>query len=336
MKYTLSFLFAALALFTNLAAAAAAEKQLIVDTAFVAEAQKHGALLWDVRSADDFRKGHIPGALNIGSVGTVLRFEHNEDYLPTPQIEKILGDAGIDPAREIIVYGDKADPYVYFGLFTVQYFGGNNAHIYHGGIDDWKAAKKEISTEPAKHLPVALKLQPHPELAVVTEEVVSKLNSNVQIVDARSPKEFSGVDIRAIRGGHIPGAVNIPFQKNWADPDTPAKLAKKEVASKDGMGLKSLDQLKTLYAKLDPEKETIVYCQSGVRAAESATVLKDLGFKNVKVYDSSWLGYANALSTPVDDVSFFNVGQMNNKLDTMQRRLDAMERVLSEIVHAMK
>jgi len=335
-KHTQLILFFVLALIASWVLAGGAEKRLIVDTAFVAEAQKRGALLWDVRGVNEYRKGHIPGALNVGDIGKTLRYEHSEDYLPTPHIEKILGDAGIDPSREIIVYGDKADPYVYFGLLTVQYFGGNNTHIYHGGIDDWKAAKKEISDEPVKPVPLLLKLKPRPELTVVTDEVVSKLTSNVQIVDARSPKEFSGEDIRAIRGGHIPGAVNIPFQKNWADPDTPAKLAKKEVANKDGMGLKSLDQLKTLYAKLDPEKETIVYCQSGVRAAESAAVLKDLGFKNVKVYDASWLGYANTLSTPVEDVSFFNVGQMNGKLDALQRRLDGMERVLSEIVKAMK
>jgi thiosulfate/3-mercaptopyruvate sulfurtransferase len=292
--------------------------------------------LWDVRDAESYRRGHIPGALNIGNIGSALRYEHNEDYLPTAQIEKILGDAGIDPTREIVVYGDKADPFVYFGLFTAQYFGGNNATIYHGGIDDWKAAKKDVATEAPKHTPLTLKLKPRPELTVITEEVVGKLGASVQIVDARSPREFSGEDIRAIRGGHIPGAINIPFQKNWIDPDTPAKLAKKEVANKDGMGLKSPEQLKALYAKLDPDKETIVYCQSGVRAAESAAVLKDLGFKNVKVYDNSWLGYANALSTPVENASVFNVGQMNGKLDAMQRRIEAMERVLGEMMKAMK
>ncbi|MBS4095267.1 MAG: hypothetical protein KGZ83_00340 [Sulfuricella sp.] len=336
MKQFKWILFALLALSAGLALAGGADKRLIVDTGYVADAMKRGALLWDVRNADDFRKGHIPGALNVGNIGQVLRYDHSEDYLPTPQIEKILGDGGIDLNREIVVYGDKADPFVYFGLFTVQYFGGNNVSIYHGGIDDWRAAKKEISSEPVKHQTVALKLKPRPELVIDTEEVVSKLNANVQIIDARTPREYNGEDIRAIRGGHIPGAINIPFQKNWSDPDTPLKLAKREVANKDGMNLKPLDQIKVLYAKLDPEKETIVYCQSGVRAAESAAVLKDLGFKNVKVYDASWLGYSNALSTPVESVSFFNVGQMLGRMDAMQRRLDSMERVLNEMMKAMK
>jgi len=310
---------------------AAASAEAIVDTVFVADAAKRGAIIWDVRSAEDYKKGHIPGALNIGEIGAALRYDHSEDYLPTPQIEKILGGAGIDPMKEIVVYGDKGNPFTYFGLFTVQYFGGKNGHVYHGGIDDWKAAGREISTEPAKSAPVALKLTPNPAVTATTEEVVAKIGTGVQIVDARTAKEYSGEDIRAIRGGHVPGAVNIPYEQNWADPATPQKLAKKEVANKDGMGLKARDQLKQLYAKLDPGKETIVYCQSGVRAAETATVLKDLGFDKVKVYDSSWLGYANTLSAPAEDASFFNVGQMNGKLATLQRRVEALEKALMEM-----
>lgn len=302
----------------------------IVDTAFVADALKRGAVVWDVRGAEDYRKGHIPGAVNIGEIGAALRHEHNEDYLPTPQIEKILGGAGIDPAREIVVYGDKGSPFAYFGLLTVEHFGGRNGRVYHGGIDDWKAAGREIATEPARLAPVALKLTTDATVVALTEEVVSKLGSNVQIVDVRTPREYSGEDIRAIRGGHVPGAVNIPYEQNWADPATPQKLAKKEVANKDGMDLKSREQLKALYARLDPGRETIVYCQSGVRASETAVVLKDLGFDKVKVYDSSWLGYANALSTPVEAASFFNVGQMNGRLAALQRRIEALEKALAE------
>ncbi|MGE5027052.1 MAG: sulfurtransferase [Betaproteobacteria bacterium] len=302
----------------------------IVDTAFVADALKRGAIVWDVRGAEDYRKGHIPGAVSIGEIGAALRYEHNEDYLPTPQIEKILGAAGIDPAREIVVYGDKGSPFTYFGLFTVEYFGGKNGRIYHGGIDDWKAAGRELATEPTRLAPATLKLAPNAEVAALTEEVVSKLGSNVQIVDVRTPKEYSGEDIRAIRGGHVPGAVNIPYEQNWADPATPQKLARKEVANKDGMGLKSPEQLKALYARLDPHRETIVYCQSGVRASETAAVLKDLGFDKVKVYDSSWLGYANSLSAPVEDVSFFNVGLTSSRLAALQRRVEALEKALAE------
>jgi thiosulfate/3-mercaptopyruvate sulfurtransferase len=96
------------------------------------------------------------------------------------------------------------------------------------------------------------------------------------------------------------------------------------------MNLKSRDQLKSLYARLSPEKETIVYCQSGIRASETATMLKELGFKKVRVYDSSWLGYGNTLDAPAENVTFFNVGLMQNKMRAMQKRIDNLERELGE------
>ncbi|MBI3526032.1 MAG: sulfurtransferase [Betaproteobacteria bacterium] len=332
-----SILFAAILGFAALGVAHAAQAAQatqatspIVDTAYVQEAIKRGAIIWDTRSTDAYKKGHIPGAVNIGDIGKTLRDDNSEDYIAQDKIEKLLSGAGIDPAREIVVYGAKGNPFVYFGYFTVAYFGGRNAHVYHGGIDDWHAAGQAISTEDAKLPPVALHLKVDPGVAVSTKDVLKSLKkSNVQIVDVRTPKEYSGEDIRAIRGGHIPGAVNIPYEQNWVDPETPKKLAKKEVTSKNGLSLKPVEELKALYAKLDPDKETIVYCQSGVRASETATVLQSLGFKKVKVYDSSWLGYGNTLSAPATDVSFFNVGAMNGRMAAMESHIEALEKLLA-------
>ena len=152
----------------------------------------------------------------------------------------------------------------------------------------------------------------------------------MQIVDARTPAEFRGEDIRAIRGGHIPGAVNIPYEMNWVDPETPTKLARKQVADNAGMSLKPREQLAALYANLDPDKETIVYCQSGARASETAGVLQELGFKNVKVYDSSWLGYGNTLDAPANNATFFNVGALNNRMSALQSRIEQLEKELAE------
>jgi thiosulfate/3-mercaptopyruvate sulfurtransferase len=299
----------------------------IIDSAGMQEAIQRGAIVWDVRNVDDYNKGHIPGAVSIGDIGKVLRKDATEDYIPLAEMEKLLGAAGIDPAKAIVVYGDKGNPYVYFGLVTIEYLNGKRAHVYHGGLDDWKAAGNPVATEPTKLEPVALKLSVNPNVTVSTKEVIAAAKrKGVQIVDVRTAGEYSGDDIRAIRGGHIPMAVNISYEQNWADPDTPAKLAKKQVKNKDGMALKSADKLKQLYAKLDPAKETIVYCHSGVRAAETATVLKDMGFKKVKVYDSSWLGYGNTLDAPADNVQFFNVGALNGKLAAMQKQIDALEK----------
>lgn len=336
MNQTLSEKCSRLALFTALIMISAlpnttsAATAVIVDTTYVVDAQKRNAIIWDTRSVALYKQGHIPGAVNIGDIGQELRDEHREDYIALSRIEKILGDAGIDPSKEIVVYGLKGNPVVYFGLVTLQYFNAANPKIYHGGIDDWKAAGQAVTSDASKLAAVSLKIKVKPELLVDTAEVVRKLKDpKVQIVDARTPEEFRGEDIRAIRGGHIPGAIPIHYMENWVDPDTPAKLEKKLVANKDGMSLKPRKDLLALYSKLDPEKETIVYCQSGIRAAETATVLADLGFKNVRVYDSSWIGYGATLDAPAEDVTFFNVGNMQAKINGMEKRIDNLEKELT-------
>lgn len=313
-------------------AAHAAGDGLIVDTAGTEAALARGAIVWDVRGEEDYRKGHVPGAVNMDDVLMQLRESRSEDYLPVPQLAKLLGDAGIDPAQEIVVYGPKAAVSSYFAAITLQWLGGDRVHIFHGGIDDWKAAGKAIATEPTKRAPVVLDLSPRQAMLVGTREVMARVGSpEVQIVDARTTREFSGDDIRALRGGHIPGAVNVPYESNWVDPDTPRKLARKQVSNKDGMNLKAADDLKALYAGLDPSKETIVYCQSGVRASNTAAVLQSLGFTNVKVYDSSWLGYGNQLDAPAESVSYFNVGRVNNLLNQLQGRIDDLEAQIAEM-----
>ena len=328
-------LFTMLTITWTMPAPGIAATSTIVDTTYVVDAQKRNAILWDTRSAALYKQGHIPGAINIGDIGQELRDEQREDYIALGRIEKILGDAGIDPSKEIVVYGLKGNPVVYFGLVTLQYFNAANPKIYHGGIDDWKAAGQTVTTEVSKLASVSLKIRVKPELLVDTAEVVRKLNDpKVQIVDARTPEEYRGEDIRAIRGGHIPGAIPIHYMENWVDPDTSTKLEKKLVNNKDGMNLKPRKDLQALYSKLDPDKETIVYCQSGVRAAETATVLADLGFKNVRVYDSSWIGYGATLDAPAEDVTFFNVGNMQAKISGMQKRIDNLEKELATVKSA--
>ena len=313
------------------AQAAVAASPIIVDGDYVAAAIARNAVVWDVRPAAAYAKGHIAGAINIGDAAKVLRDENTEDFIATDRIEKILGAGGLDPHRETIVYGSRGTWNPYFGLYTLQYFGGSNVRVYHDGIEDWAAAGRTISLDVAQLPSVALKLEINPTAAVTTKEMVARLNDpNVQIVDARTPQEFIGEDIRAIRGGHIPGAINIPYEQNWIDPETPAKVARKQTNNNAGMSLKAAGDLKQLYSRLDPSKETIVYCQSGARASETAGVLQQLGFTNVKVYDSSWLGYGNTLDAPANNVTFFNVGLFNSRLLTLQDRVNQLEKELAE------
>ena len=299
----------------------------IVDVEYVKAAVARGVLLWDARDADDFAAGHIPGAVNIGDPTISLRDKNTEDYLPIGQIEKALGGAGIDPAREIIVYGDRGLPSTYFAQVTLRYFGAANAKVFHDGIEGWRAAGQPVSTTPTKPRPVALKLVPRPGVISESKEVVAALKRpDVQFLDVRTVKEFRGEDVRAIRGGHIPGAINIPFEQNWVDPDTRNKLRSGAVKDSSGMSLKPRDQLMKLYEKLDPNKEIHVYCQSSNRASQTAVVLLDLGFKNVKVYDSSWLGYSSWLSAPAEDEIWTNFGSLPAAMRAIENRFGELEK----------
>ena len=302
----------------------------IVDTAFVAEALKRGAIVWDVRDAAAYQRGHIGGAVNVGDALRVLRNPTTEDFIETERVEAILGRGGIDPAREIVVYSTRGHVGAYFAHFTIRYFGGQNVSVYHDGIDGWMDDKRPLETDATRLPPVTLKLVPNSAVAVSTAETLARLrDKNVQILDVRTRDEFAGLDVRAIRGGHIPGALNIPYEENWVEPDTAGKLSRREVANNRGMSLKSDADLRNLYSQLDPNKETIVYCQSGVRAAETATVLGKLGFRNVKVYDSAWLGYAAKLDAPAENEVFLNVGALQAQLTAMQAKIDALEKALA-------
>ena len=321
---------------TNANDADAKNQVLVVDTAFVAEALQRGAIFWDTRTQDEFRKGHIPSAVNVGDPLRALRSDNSEDYLSHENIEEILGSAGINPAKEIVVYGNKAAPAAYFGIHTLQYFGADNVRVYHGGIDDWKQAGRPVTAQMVERTPVKLTLQQRLEMVIDTGEVLSKLDrSEVQILDVRTRAEFEGEDVRALRGGHIVGAINIPYERNFTGL-SPRKPGAPPPVAKDALALKSEADLRALYALLDPDKETIVYCQSGSRASVTTVVLKDLGFKNVRLYDGSWLAYGNTLDAPAEDVNFFNVGLYVSRMNALAKRVEELEKELAAIKDGKK
>ena len=308
-------------------------QSLIVDTAAVEQALQHGAIVWDARNAEDYAAGHIPGAVNFGDAGDLFRDPNREDPPSAAVAAQLFGHAGIDFLHhEVIVYSREGDPFAYYAARMLEYYGGQHGKIYHGGLDAWKAAGKPVSTMATQLPPVTLALSTERAGTLWTNEVIERVRGGgTQILDVRSPKEYAGEDVRAIRGGHIVGAVNVPFEANWKDPATGAKLATKQVKTRDGMALKPAEQLKALYAKLDPSKETIVYCQSAVRASETAAVLRDIGFSHVKVYEPSWLGYAGVLSAPADDEVFVNIGALNGKIASLQNHLRTLAAAVEKL-----
>lgn len=314
-------------------AASASADGLVVDTAYVEKASRSGAIVWDARAESEYAKGHVPGAVNIGSVGDVFRDPNREDPPSAAAAARIFGGAGMEIlGKEVIVYTRKGDPYAYYGARMIEYYGGTHAKVYHGGMDDWAAAGKPVETVATRLEPVSLALDTEGHGALDNKALLERVRSgSAQIVDTRTAKEFTGEDIRAIRGGHVPGAINIPYEANWQDPDAAAKLAAKKVAHRDGMALKPREALARLYARLDPGKETILYCQSGVRASKTAAILRDLGFRDVKVHEPSWLGYAGVLSAPAHSEVFVNVGALNGRIGALQNRVRELEAELARL-----
>lgn len=320
---------ATLGLLSILLTTAATAASPIADIEDMKAAAKRGAIIWDVRTAQEYERGHIPGAVNIGDPTKVLRDANTEDFISTHRIAEIFGAAGLDPSREVMVYGKRGAFEAYFGRYTMRYFGNRSVRVYHDGIEGWIEAGQPLSTGRHKSARLDITLQESPEAVATLSDVVRATNDpwNIQLLDVRTRKEFQGEDIRAIRGGHIPTAINIPYQLNWKDPHTPERLARKEVRDNAGMSLKERERLRDLYSMLDPNKETIVYCQSGTRASVTAAILEDLGFKHVKVYDESWLGYAAKLDAPVNNQTFVNVGMLQSQIRALAARLDTLERL---------
>ena len=150
----------ALAVLSLLLSPALAAATDIVDAAYVEAALASGAIVWDVRDALAYRDGHIPGAVNARELGAVLRDPNREDWLPTPNVQAVLGRAGI---REVVAYSRTGDPNAYHALAGLRYFGGAPAKVFHGGLDAWQAADKPVSKEPTVLPPVALTPAPAAE-----------------------------------------------------------------------------------------------------------------------------------------------------------------------------
>jgi thiosulfate/3-mercaptopyruvate sulfurtransferase len=234
--------------------------------------------VWDVRSADDYRAGHIPGAVNIGSVSEALLDETTQLFLPIEGIAARLGAAGIDLKREIVVYGSRGSPDPYFAEWALDYFGARTVHVFHDGFEGWQAAKKPVSLDEGRRKAVKVRPMAVPPMLVTTGEVISRIGRrDVQFVDTRPMSEYER--------GHVPGAVHIPMALNLREGSD---------------SLMTMRELRRLYSQLGPHRETIVYCRTAVCATMTAAILTRLGFRSVRVYHASWIEYGNTPDASVE------------------------------------
>lgn len=263
----------------------AASSQPLVDAGWMA---RHSGkiVIVDVRDRAAYEKGHIPDAINV----PVNDLQSRPDAImyPVHQCEKILGEKGLDIDKDVVLYGAGKEA-AYLEFWMLDYMGMRDIHVLDGGIEEWKG---QISTVEAKIPPAVFLARHDPDKYATTAYVRKALrNHNIILLDVRTAGEYKGTDVRALRGGHIPGAINIDFKENYQDGST---------------RLKSMRELARLYGSLDKKKEIIVYCQTGTRAANTYFVLRALGFRKVRDYDASWIEWGSDLSLPAEDVSYFN------------------------------
>ena len=259
----------------------------------------------DYDSSSNYKLGHIPGSV-LFEWGKDINEPLSRNILTRQAFEELLQKAGINNDTTLILYGDFNNWFAAFAFWVFKYYGYNDVRIINGGRKKWLIEDRPISkdipeypkgkfiTERESDTNIRAFLSYVREHALRFEKQVG--NNAVELVDVRSPKEFTGEILappeypteHAQRGGHIPGAKNIP----WGQ----------AVNDNDGT-FKSADELRKLYQSngITPDKEIITYCRIGERSSHTWFVLKYLlGYPNVKNYDGSWTEWGNIIASPIE------------------------------------
>jgi len=239
--------------------------------------------------------GHIPGAL-AWAWTTQLCDTVKRDILPKEQLEALLSKSGIAPDTTIILYGDSNNWFAAWALWQLKIYGHKDVRLLNGGRKKWLAEGRELTEEVPSYPATNYKAQ-EPDLslrAFLPEVLEAVKKGGVSMIDVRSPQEFTGEILAppglpetCQRGGHIPGARNVPWGKACNDDGT----------------FKSLEELKALYGAegVDEKNPVISYCRIGERSSHTWFVLKYLlGLQNVTNYDGSWTEWGNLVGVPVE------------------------------------
>jgi thiosulfate/3-mercaptopyruvate sulfurtransferase len=266
---------------------------------------KTGSVIIDARSASAFNAGHIPGAINaiwqsFATVATGAPGDANWGVLKTPaEIGTALGNLGIDASTEVVVYADAPNGWGEDGriLWMLRMAGVGKAKILNGGINAWKAAGNALSTATSSPVAVAFYLTSLDGAYTVDKTwiLANSSRSDVKIVDARSPEEYAGaIEYGEKRGGHLPGAISLPFNTILFtnDPANPGIF-------------KSQSQLEVIFGAAGLKKtDTIVcYCTKGIRSALMTMALRMAGYTKAVNYDASFYDWAGDATAPVVNYS---------------------------------
>jgi thiosulfate/3-mercaptopyruvate sulfurtransferase len=244
----------------------------------------------------NYNLGHIPNSV-LFDWRKDINDPLNRNIISKEDCTILLQKSGINNDTILVLYGDFNNWFAAFAFWVFEYYGMTNIKIMNGGRKKWLEEDRPISKD-SPNFPMGnfKPSEPNPDLRAFLNQVRESLNSDqIKRIDVRSPPEFSGEITappeypteHAQRGGHIPGAVNIPWAKAVNDDGT----------------FKSADELTTLYQSMGitPDKEIITYCRIGERSSHTWFVLRHLlGYPTVKNYDGSWTEWGNMIDNPIE------------------------------------
>jgi thiosulfate/3-mercaptopyruvate sulfurtransferase len=245
-----------------------------------------------------YASGHIPGAVHVDWTAD-LNDQLRRDYITRAGFEALMSRIGATPDTTVVLYGDKNNWWATYALWVFQLFGHTNARIMDGGRIKWTKENRPLTRDVPSYPATQYSATDRNDRTdrAFRDEVLKHVERRGQLVDVRSPDEYSGARLHmpdypnegALRGGHIPGAKSIP----WA----------KAVNPEDGT-FKDATELRKLYVEdngLNADTEVIAYCRIGERSSHTWFGLKFLlGFPNVRNYDGSWTEWGNSVGVPIE------------------------------------
>jgi thiosulfate/3-mercaptopyruvate sulfurtransferase len=260
---------------------------------------------------DDYRAGHIPGAVFVGMVKDLSDPSHAvPDMLAPPeQFAAAMGRLGIDNDTWVIAYDNMGLPLASARFWwALSYYGHDRVRVLDGGFKDWKAEGRAVSTENLVPPQTRFYARPRPKWLATKADVVTALGqSSTVVVDCLTPELYHGGGDRHLwgqRAGHIPGAVNVPTLSNVDPALAKATALERQQILSSGRSFRfaSADELAEHYraAGITPDREVITYCGRGFAGACGLLALKTLGYENVRLYDGSWAEWSADLSLPVE------------------------------------
>ena len=261
---------------------------LITPEALRARLEDTSVCIVDTRPTHEYAAGHIPGAIHLPVNQIRLLLKESGFALPPDyEIEERLGQLGITKETMVVVYDDQGGLNASRLFFTLEYTGHKKVALLNGGLTKWTAEERALSKTAPQVSKTVYQVQAETQRIAPAAWIAANLGkANLVLVDARSRAEFRGEDLRAKRGGHIPGAVNIEWTQNLTGDKT----------------FKPADDLLALYerAGVTKNKTIVTYCQTMHRAAVTYFTLRLLGYSDVRGYDRSWSEWGNDPTLPVE------------------------------------